>query len=224
MKNLIFVFALVFTTILQAQEPITKTVGEFTALKAYDLINLELIKSKENKIVISGKNTEDVVVLNKNGTLKIRMKLEKIFDGNNTEVKLYFTTVDIIDANEGAYISSNHVFKQYELDLRAQEGGQIKLKVDTKVNEVRADSGASIELSGKTRTQDIRISTGGIFNGENLESEATNVTIKAGGEADVKADKILDIKITAGGDVYIHNKPEEVKERTTLGGRIKYVE
>lgn len=224
MKHIILSLALIFTITLTAQDPIVKEVGEFTALKVYDLISVELVHSDKNEVVITGKNTEDVVVINKNGTLKIRMKLEKIFDGSNTEVQLYFTTVDIIDANEGSFIFSNDVFKQYELDLRAQEGGQIKLLVDSKINEVRADSGGIIELSGKTRNQDIRISTGGIFKGKDVKSEASNVTIKAGGEVDVQADKLLDIKITAGGDVYIHNKPEEVKEKRTLGGRIKYIE
>lgn len=224
MKNLFLSITLVFTLLFQAQEPLTKTIGEFSTLKVYDLISVELIQSKENKVEISGKNSEDVVVVNKNGTLKIRMKLENIFDGNNTEVKLYFTTVDIIDANEGSFISSQDIFKQYELDLRTQEGGHIKLNIDTKINEVRSDSGGIIELNGESINQNINISTGGIYKGKTVKSEYSKVTIKAGGEAEVQAKKLLDIKIRAGGDVYIYNKPEEVKESKTLGGRIKYVE
>ena len=224
MKNLILSFSLVFTLLLQSQEPVIKTVGEFSTLKVYDLINVELIQSKENKVEISGTNTNDVVVINKNGILKIRMKLEKIFNGNKTEVKLYLTTVDIIDANEGSYISSQDTFKQYELDLRTQEGGYIKLDVNTKINEVRADSGGIVELTGKSRDQNIVISTGGVYKGNTVESELTKVAIRAGGTAEVQAEKLLDIKIRAGGDVFIYNKPEEVKETTTLGGRIKYIE
>lgn len=224
MKNLVLSIALVFTLLLQGQEPVTKTVGEFSTLKVYDLISVELIQSKENKVEITGKNTEDVVVVNKNGTLKIKMKIEEIFDGSNTEVKLYFTTVDIIDANEGSFISSQDTIKQYELDLRAQEGGHIKLNINTKINEVRSDSGGIVELTGKSRNQNINISTGGIYKGKTVESESTKVAIRAGGEAEVQAKKLLDIKIRAGGDVFIYNKPEEVKESKTLGGRIKYVE
>ena len=69
MKNLILSFSLVFTLLLQSQEPVIKTVGEFSTLKVYDLINVELIQSKENKVEISGTNTNDVVVINKNGIL-----------------------------------------------------------------------------------------------------------------------------------------------------------
>ena len=224
MKNIILLFTLAFTIFSQAQNPIIKTIGEFSTLKVYDLISVELIQSKENKVEISGKNSEDVVVVNKNGTLKIRMKLEKIFDGSKTEVKLYLTTVVIIDANEGSYISSQDTFKQYELDLRTQEGGHIKLNIDTNINEVRSDSGGIIELNGKSINQNINISTGGIYKGKTVKSESTKVAIRAGGEAEVQAIKLLDIKIRAGGDVFIYNKPKEVKESKTLGGRIKYVE
>ena len=91
-----FVCAQVFS-----QDSVTKTLGEFSELKVYDLINIELIRSEENKITISGDNKNDVSVIQKNNKLKIRMKLDKMFNGKNTNVKLYYTSVDEIDANEG---------------------------------------------------------------------------------------------------------------------------
>ena len=95
----IFVCAQVFS-----QDSVTKTLGEFSELKVYDLINIELIKSEENKIIISGDNKNDVSVIQKNNKLKIRMKLDKMFNGKNTNVKLYYTSIDEIDANEGANV------------------------------------------------------------------------------------------------------------------------
>ena len=52
MKKLFFISLLVCSQLF-AQTPITKTLGEFSELKVYDLINVELIKSDENKIVIA---------------------------------------------------------------------------------------------------------------------------------------------------------------------------
>lgn len=224
MKKTIFLAAAFFSlTFLSSQETISKTIGEFTTLKVYDLIRVELIHSTENKIIISGENTTDVVIKNKNGKLKIRMKTDNIFNGKDTNVKLYFTSVGIIDANEGAFIFSDSLIKQYELDLRTQEGGHIKLKIDTKNTEIKSDSGGIIELFGYTVNQNIKLNTGGIYEGENLDSEYADVSIKAGGEANLKSEKVLDIKIRAGGDVNIYNTPEKVKQSKALGGRIKYI-
>ena len=221
MKNIILLFTLAFTIFSQAQNPIIKTIGEFSTLKVYDLISVELIQSKENKVEISGKNASEVEIINKKGTLKIRLNLEESFDGNKTDVKLFYSAVDIIDVNEGANISSEENIEQFELELKAQEGGLIKLKINTKHTTVKAISGGVIEIAGTTNHQKISIGAGGIFKGEDFKSESTDVSIKAGGEAHVNTIEVLDIKIRAGGDVYIYGDPKKVNESKALGGRIK---
>ena len=129
----------------------------------------------------------------------------------------------MIDANEGAYVHSNDMIEQYEIELKTQEGGKIELPLKVKTADFRAVTGGILELSGTVNNQDIKINTGGIFNGEALESVTAEVAIKAGGEASVFATELMDIKIRAGGDVYIYGNPNTVKEDRALGGRIKHV-
>ncbi|MFH6767326.1 head GIN domain-containing protein [Gaetbulibacter aquiaggeris] len=221
MKRLLTLLVFVYAVSLSAQNSIEKTIGEFTELKVFDLIEVEMIKSNENKITISGKNNKDVVVNNKNGKLKIKMNIEKLFDGNNTKVILYYTAVDVLDANEGAKIYSKDEIKQFELDLRSQEGGSINIFCDVSYLNVKAVTGGIVEVSGKSKKQDVSLLTGGIFKGENNETENTEVSINAAGEAYVKASKVVDIKIRAGGDVFIYGNPETVNESKVLGGRVK---
>ncbi|NNK88595.1 MAG: DUF2807 domain-containing protein, partial [Flavobacteriaceae bacterium] len=152
-----------------------------------------------------------------------RMNLDELFDGDDTFIKLYYTSVDVIDTNEGAYVYSEDTIEQYEIELKSQEGGKIKLPLKVKTADFKADTGGILELTGTVNNQDIRISTGGIFNGEELESVTTEVAINAGGEASVFASELVDVKIRAGGDVYIYGNPNTVKENRALGGRIKRV-
>lgn len=221
MKNLLTTFALCVTLMSYAQTPITKTVGEFSTFKAYDLINVEMIKSSENKVEISGKNAEDVNVVNKNGKLKIKLNLSESFDGNKTDVKLYYTSVDIIDANEGAHITSDDTIKQYEIELNAQEGGIIELDLEVSVAEIKAVTGGIIEPTGTAHNQNLKISTGGIYNGKSLKTTTSKLRINAGGEVHVNATELVDVKIRAGGDVFIYGNPNTVNESRALGGRIK---
>ena len=221
MKHLVASLALIFSLNGFSQDPISKKVGEFSVLKAYDLINVEMIRSDENRVEISGENASDVVVVNNNGKLKIRMNLDELFDGNNTFIKLYYSSIDVIDTNEGAYVYSDDTIEQYEIELKSQEGGKIKLPLKVKTADFKAVTGGILELTGTVNNQDVRVSTGGIFNGEELESVTSDVAIKAGGEAYVYASELIDIKIRAGGDVYIYGNPNTVKEDRALGGRIK---
>ena len=221
MKRLFTLLVLVYAVSLTAQNSIEKTIGEFTELKVFDRIEVEMIKSNENKVTISGKNNKDVVVNNKNGKLKIKLNIEKLFDGNNTKVTLYYTTVDVLDANEGAKIYSNDEIKQFELDLRSQEGGIINAVCDVSYLNVKAVTGGIVEVSGKSKKQNISLLTGGVFKGENNETENTEVSINAAGEAYINASKVVDIKIRAGGDVFVYGNPETVNESKVLGGRVK---
>ena len=92
MKNITYIL-LLFTISISSQVKIDRELGDFSKVAVYDGINLELIKSEENKVEISGKNTSFVVVKNKNGDLKIRLNLERRFSGDRTKVKLYYKTL-----------------------------------------------------------------------------------------------------------------------------------
>ncbi|WP_353777140.1 DUF2807 domain-containing protein [Winogradskyella sp. 3972H.M.0a.05] len=221
MKKTLVMLLLCLSTSIIAQNTREKTVGEFSTLKVYDLIEVKMVKSDIDKVVISGKNTEDVKIVNKNGKLKIKMKLEEIFDGNNTSVTLYYTNIEVIDANEGAYVMVDDTIEQFEIELKTQEGGKIKADVNVTYADIRSVTGGSIELSGTAKNQDISLYTGGIYKGETCKSENSEVAIRAAGVAHINASELLKIKIRAGGDVYIYGDPKRVDESRVFGGRIK---
>tara|TARA_R100001369_G_scaffold91435_1_gene132733 strand:+ start:971 stop:1642 length:672 start_codon:yes stop_codon:yes gene_type:complete len=221
MKKILFILTFTVCFISNGQETVEKTIGEFTTVKVYDLINLKMIKSKENKVVVSGKNRKDVEVHNKNGKLKIRMNLEEQYDGNDTVVILYYTAVDVIDANEGAKVTVKDPIEQFEIDLKTQEGAEITAVLKTTYANFRAVTGGVVNVTGTSKNQDISIYTGGVFNGEGFVTEQTEVSLNAAGEAYINATEYVDVRIKAGGDVFIYGKPKKVDESRVLGGRIK---
>ena len=114
----------------------------------YDGINLELIKSEENKVEITGNNTNFVVVKNKNGDLKIRLNLEKKFSGDKTKVTLYYKTLYIIISHEGSNIFSKEKIKQADINIKAHTGSRQNLTVDLNTLTTTAATGANINISG----------------------------------------------------------------------------
>ena len=208
---------LIFFTCFLAtsQAPITKSLGEFSELKVYDLINVELIQSTENKIEITGEDTSNVYIVQKNNLLKIKMDFNKPFNGNKTFVKLYYTKIDIIDVNEGAKVVSTSPFKQYELELKTQEGGYISVVADLKLLSIKSVTGGSIKVKGKTQSQNINIRTGGIYEASLLKALNSQVKIKTGGVADISSSELIEVRIFAGGDLTIHGKTKYVKQLKT---------
>ena len=198
----------------------TINLGDFDELKVFDQLNVTLVPSDENKVVVSGNNESSFDTVNKSGLLKLRMKLTKMLSGEDTKVTLYFKNIKSIDANEGSIVSSKHIFKQTTLDLSSQEGAMIEVDLDVENTNVKLNSGGIINVAGKAVTQKATITSGGIFNAKDLETSQTSVSISAGGSAEVNATTLVNAKVKAGGTITIYGKPKEIKQETFAGGII----
>lgn len=217
MKKLI-VALLLFSGSLFAQE--TRNLGDFSTVKVFDQIHVLMVKSNENKIVISGHDSQDVEVVNKKDEVKIRMKFSKLLQGDDISVTLYYKYVDQVEASEGAYVSSEDTFKAVAFELNAKEGAQIKLNLDVDKLKSKIKSGAILTINGRASNHDVSINSGGILNSKDLNTAQTSVSITAGGEADVFATDFVDAKTTGGGDIDIYGDPKQVNKTNNIGGNI----
>ncbi|MHA7863741.1 head GIN domain-containing protein [Flagellimonas marinaquae] len=220
MKKIYTLGLLLLPLVMFSQRIIDTEVGEFNKIKVFDLIEVNLIQSDENKIMIKGWNVDDIKWTNKNGTLKLRMQLDKKFQGEDTMIEVYYTNLDVIDGNEGAQITCNEMVQKSRIELRVQEGATIRIGMDVDYADIRAVTGGIVQASGLAKNQTVVINTGGIFEGRELRTSTTDVKISAGGEADVFASELVDINVRAGGDVYVYGNPQTVNKKTFVGGRV----
>ncbi|GGG53491.1 DUF2807 domain-containing protein [Croceivirga lutea] len=224
MKNIITFLLFTIALQLNAQRTIDTQVGDFNEIKVFDLIEVNLIQSNENRIVIKGENVSDINWINKEGVLKLRMQLDKKFRGEDTFIEVYYTDIDVIDANEGSQITCNELVKKNKIELRAQEGARINIGMDVAVAEIRAVTGGIIQASGLAENQTVVLNTGGIFEGSDLRTAVSEIKIQAGGEAEVFASERVDINLKAGGDVVVYGNPKVVNKKTFAGGRIRILD
>lgn len=222
MKSLWAIVAVLMSITGFSQDIIDKEVGYFNEIKVYDLIEVNLIQSDENRIFIKGENVYDIKWTNKDGKLKLRMQLEKKFSGDKTLIEVYYKHLDVVDSNEGAKIIFNEMIKQDQIELRAQEGGRIKAGFNVDYATVKAVTGGIIEAAGLAKRQNITLNTGGVFRGQELRTERSSIKISAGGEAALHATKRVEIDVTAGGDVYVYGNPAHVDKNTFAGGRVYF--
>lgn len=219
MKRIILVVFVLLTQLNYSQTTIN--LGDFDKIKVFDQLNVTLIPSTENKIEVTGTNQANVEIVNRNSLLKIRISLTKILEDNkNLKVNLYFKNIQSIDANEGSMVSCKTVFKQTTMELSVQEGAMIEAELDVDNATAKLNSGGIINLFGKAVTQKTTITSGGILNAKNLETSQTNVSITAGGSADVNASTFVEAKVNAGGTITIFGKPKQIKQQAFAGGTI----
>ncbi len=210
---------MVFVTALGFSQ-VTKNLGEFDSVSVFDKISVQLIDSNENRIEITGSRANDVEIVNKNGTLKIRMAVKNILDGEDVSVKLYFKDINEISANEGSYVICDSPFKQTAMKVDTKEGAEVRLNLDVKKANLRAVTGGILKIKGKATNSDISIGTGGVLQAEDLQTLQTSIKITTGGEADIRASELVDAKVRAGGNITIYGSPQQINKSTTLGGSI----
>lgn len=221
MKKIVLVAFLMLSQMNFAQEKLTKNLGDFNEVKVFDRISLQLVPGNENKIEITGDRKDDVEIVNKNGELKVRMKLEKLLKGEDITAILYFTNpIENIEASEGSYVSSEATFKAIDFNVNSKEGSEIKINIDAQKLTVRATSGGILKLKGNATSQDIVINSGGIVKARDLITSQTTVAVNAGGEVEVNASELVDAKTRAGGDIIIYGNPKKINKKTIAGGNI----
>ena len=196
----------------------------YKELKVYDGLSVRLVKGSENKLDISGEAAENVTFTLNDGVLKIKMKFKKMFSGFKTFVTLTHTkNFNILDANEESNIEVSNSIIQEALELRAQEGAQIKAQIQTDQLIVKTVSGGVISLQGRSQMQDISINTGGVYKAQNLKTSFTTISVNAGGTAYIFASDYVGATVKAGGLIKVFGDPKKMDEKKFFGGTIERV-
>lgn len=218
MKKIVYSLLLINSIAFAQTE---KNVGDFTKVTAFDKIDVNLVASSENKIVLTGANSQEVEVLNKNGELKIRMPLTKMLSGETISATVYYTKLEAVEANEGSRVSSKDEISAINFNIICKEGSEIKLTyLQADRLQVRVSQGSIVTVIGTVKNQDILSNSAGKYDGQDCVTQQTVVTVNAGGIADVYATDLVDAKTRAGGDITIYGKPKQINQKTIAGGTI----
>ena len=217
MNRIGFLLFLLTTKCLFAQK---RNVGDFTKVTAFDQIDVVLIPSAENKVSLKGSGSDQVELINKNGELKIRMPLTKMFSGDNISATVYYTQLNTVEANEGSRIASEAVISTGDFEIITKEGSIVELDLDVKNLLVKMNDGSKVSLEGKADSQDVLLNSGSVYKAEKLQTTSTIITSNTGAEGSIRVSDLADAKCRAGGKVYIYGNPKRINKKIIAGGKI----
>lgn len=218
MKKLVYSLLFISSLAFAQKE---KEVGDFNKVTSFDKIDVTLISSNENKVVVTGNGSDDVEIVNKNGELKIRMRLTKLLSGDNVSATVYFKNIDAVEANEGSRIACESTLDSTTFDIIAKEGSEVKVNIIVSRLTARVANGATISIFGSAKNQDVLVNSGGKYEAEELVTNQTVITSNAGGNADVYATELVEAKVRAGGNITIYGKPKQINQKVIAGGSIE---
>ncbi len=222
MKKLLTLVSLFTIFSIYSQDTIKKAVGDFTTLKVYNGIDVELIKSDKQEIFITGEKAQKVNVKTTRDILKLYLPFPESLANGKVKIVVYYSKdIDIIDANEGASITAKE-FKQQKVEIKTQEMAFINMVLEVQYLTIKAVTGGAIKLTGSTKNQTIEVNNSGVYRGYNLKVENTTyIRAALGGKGEVNSGETLDAKVSFGGTIFYKGTPEVLKTKKVLGGTIE---
>lgn len=214
------VFLMCIFTVPAASQNISEDLGEFSEVKTFNGVEVVIFPSKNNRIEISGHSKEKVKYDIVEDRLEIRLSLDNIWSKDNTLIKVYVSDLETIDANEGSFVRVRDVLKGDNFNLRVQEGAHIVAQLDASKLTFKAISGGRLDVEGRVEEQDIEVNSGGYFLGRDLRSKTAVVTASTAAKAELYVTNYCKATAKLGGVIEIFGSPDEVDQKTSLGGKI----
>ena len=198
-----------------------RVLGEFYELKVYDGINVVLTKSNRNFLEISGENAQNVVVVNRSGTIKLKMEFLKKFKGENTIINIeHKTPVFLIESQRGSKIIIKDTMDQSTVYFKTSFGGQINAQLNVKKARSISVFGGVIQLTGKTDSHEAKTSLGGILKATRLKSNQTKVNASLGGVCSVHGAEVFEASASLGAVINIYGSPKSLTQTSSLRGQV----
>ena len=207
---------------LNAQDVVD--LAAFDGVSVLGNIKVTLVKGEKAQAIVETHDiSEDAVsIFVKHGVLKLQL-LKTMFR-NNEEVNIkviYTSELDFIKASAGAEISAKETIKSHDIEIKASSGAEIDIVIDVEKLKVQVGEGAKIELSGTAQRQYASATTGGEYDGMDLQCQETHAKANTGGQAAVLALQSLEAKANTGGYIEYGGQPKTKNINSALSGKIR---
>jgi Putative auto-transporter adhesin, head GIN domain len=152
----------------------TKTVpvSHFENIDSDMIFNVEVVKSKEEKVVITSNYMQFVNISVKNNTLHIGYKRNQSMENVDTRIVIFAKDVKSVSASTASVVKIKNVFNIQKfstesggkifgdsnaknVSISTQSGGSVFGKLNTDHLVINAESGSSINIQGKIGTATI---------------------------------------------------------------------
>ncbi|WP_224484378.1 head GIN domain-containing protein [Robertkochia aurantiaca] len=238
MKKVIFLTAMLITTLTQAQwwgNDTVKGNGEMTKevreTSDYDEINVAgsfdvlLTSGSEGKIEVEAEaNLMEYIIVETNGS-KLKIKTEDGYNlrpsnGNSIVIRVPVEEIEELNLAGSGDVRSEITLKASEFETSLAGSGNISL--DLEVSELHANIAGSgdIILSGSSDDFDCNIAGSGDIDAFDLKSRDVTVSIAGSGDANVYCDGILKASIVGSGDVNYKGNPTKEESRSMGSGDV----
>jgi hypothetical protein len=231
MRFLFSSLAILFLFSADAQIENTK-IKDFQVIYVFGPFRVDLIKADAPGIKIDyhGVDKEAITIKSKDGDLTIRFKNRDFVDFEDgpwkrnrvrfTNVTIYYTLLEAIEARAGALIESTETINAKKIFLVSKMGSQMKLSINAQNLELESSMGSEVDLSGVVDRLTVRSKMGSDVNASALKSQHVTVSSSMGSEVSVYAEEELNASADFGASITYRGNPSTSHTSKFLGAEV----
>ncbi|WP_055443138.1 head GIN domain-containing protein [Lacinutrix himadriensis] len=233
-KTILIIATILLTTQIQAQSwfgnkvkgngkvtTISRTTGDYDAIACVGSMDFILVEGQEGKITIEGEENllEHIITEVKNNTLIVKVENGvDIRESHNKTIKITipFKDIDKVSLTGSGDVWNTDTITETNLEVSLTGSGDIVLDIKTNNVAGSVTGSGDVTLKGKTINLEASVTGSGDFNGNNLQAENTEVSVRGSGDADVYSTETLRARVSGSGDIEYSGNPK--KENTKVAG------
>lgn len=208
--------------VIQTKE---KSLNRYDELEVSGAFKVKIVPSDNYRVVIEAdENLQSYIRVDQDGD-RVRIKMKNNINVRTSKpirVTVFAGNLRRIELAGSCDLKSDGLIEHPErIELTIAGSGDANIEVKTPVTKVSIGGSGKVIINGKTRDLDLSIAGSGDFEGADLLSETSEVSIAGSGSAKVYASVELKVSIAGSGDVYYGGNPPSVKKSIAGVGNVK---
>lgn len=234
------------TTTVEGKGPVREKTfsGDFDELQVSTSIEATVLKSNEEKVVISAPSDllDVILVENNNGKLHIHFKPNTNVRSNGmVRATVYAKDFSKLQANSSGSITLNDKFLTEKLSVDASSSGSVSGDLEANDFDINVSSSGNfkgkiwavnlsgdvsssgdVEISGEAKNADFDVSSSGSIDAKNLVVENADLDASSSGGIDVGVQNTLSASASSGGDISVSKRGNlnVTRSKESSGGSI----
>lgn len=199
-------------------EPRTTAVLQLPAFQSINVscpAKIKVVQAKEQSVVLTATNTDNIIAEVKNGVLEIAYKPQK-----NRYTRAEFTitmpVLNAVEASGATKIETQGVFVQDEMQITLAGASKADLKLQTKSLTVKAVGASEIELEGSTEHLDADLTGASQLEADDMLAQTAHIVCAGASQAELHAVKTLWAQAAGASQIKYKGNPN-VEQSLSVG-------
>ncbi len=196
--------------------------GAINEVIASNGLEVELLEKNLQQIHVEADDNlhEYIETELKNGKLYISTT-KNIVHAKSKKVIVAFSSLNAVEANSGAHVTTLSPILADNLFLKSSSGGSLSINAMSKELTAQASSGSILKVSGQSRSFDVKASSGSRIEAKDMIALQANAKASSGADITLYIENSLDAKASGGGDIKYYGEPKIVNKNNSSSGNVR---